>query len=227
MRRILKGLLFLNIVFTIVLTIACIYKAVGLHMVKAGNMDVPEEKMKVALTFDDGPSPECTLDLLEGLKERDVKATFFLIGQKAEENPKLVRAIHEGGHIIGNHSYSHVNLGAMSKEKACEQIDETNQVIFDETGEYPMYLRSPFGSTKKNLDCSMDMIEVLWDVDPRDWEIQNTDKIVRKVIGDVKEGDIILLHDGYDTSTAAAFQIIDILKEKGYQFVTIDELIFE
>ena len=196
-------------------------------MVKAGNLDLPVEKMKVALTFDDGPSPECTLDLLEGLKERNVKATFFLIGQKAKENPKLVRAIYEDGHIIGNHSYSHVNLGVLSNEEACEQIEKTNDIIYQEIGEYPQYLRSPFGSTKKNLDCNMDMIEVLWDVDPKDWQVQNTDKIVRKVVKDVKENDIILLHDGYDTSTAAAFEIIDILQKQGYQFVTIDEIIFE
>ena len=92
---------------------------------------------------------------------------------------------------------------------------------------FPQFLRSPFGSTQKNLDCQMNMIEVLWDVDPRDWEVQNKEKVVNKVMTDVKDGDIILLHDGYDSSMLAAFEIIDRLQAQGYEFVTVDKLIFE
>ena len=176
---------------------------------------------------DDGPSPECTKDLLEGLKERNVKATFFVIGEKAEAYPDLLKKIQDDGHIIGNHSYTHVNLGILSKKDACEQIRKTNDVIYQITGEYPQFLRSPFGSTQKNLDCQMNMIEVLWDVDPRDWEVQNKEKVVNKVMTDVKDGDIILLHDGYDSSMLAAFEIIDRLQAQGYEFVTVDKLIFE
>ena len=88
-------------------------------------------------------------------------------------------------------------------------------------------MRSPFGSTQKNLDCQMNMIEVLWDVDPRDWEVQNKEKVVNKVMTDVKDGDIILLHDGYGSSMLAVFEIIDRLQAQGYEFVTVDKLIFE
>ncbi|MDD6304881.1 polysaccharide deacetylase family protein [Thermoguttaceae bacterium LCP21S3_D4] len=189
--------------------------------------DETEHIKEVALTFDDGPSPECTKDLLEGLKERNVKATFFVIGEKAEAYPDLIKKIKDDGHIIGNHSYTHVNLGILSKEDACEQVRKTNDVIYQITGEYPQFLRSPFGSTQKNLDCQMNMIEVLWDVDPRDWEVQNKEKVVNKVMTDVKDGDIILLHDGYDSSMLAAFEIIDRLQAQGYEFVTVDKLIFE
>lgn len=185
------------------------------------------EPKKVALTFDDGPSPETTEDLLEGLAERNVRATFFVIGEKAEAYPELIRQIHEQGHLIGNHSYSHVNLELLSGEEACEQIDHTNQVICDITGVMPEYLRSPFGSTRANLECDMGMIEVLWDVDPRDWEVQNAPRIIQHVVTNTKEGDIILLHDGYDTSMVAALSIIDQLQRQGYEFVTVDELILE
>ena len=185
------------------------------HLVNAESMNIKKTSgiKEVALTFDDGPSPECTKDLLEGLKERNVKATFFVIGEKAEAYPDLIKKIQDDGHIIGNHSYTHVNLGILSKKDACEQIRKTNDAIYQITGEY--------------LDCQMNMIEVLWDVDPRDWEVQNKEKVVNKVMTDVKDGDIILLHDGYDSSMLAAFEIIDRLQAQGYEFVTVDKLIFE
>lgn len=217
----------MNLILAVLFAAGCIYKTDRTRTVDTKNADIIEEKKKVALTFDDGPSLECTEYLLEGLAEREVKATFFLIGKKAEEYPKLVRKIREGGHVIGNHSYSHVNLGILSCEEACQQIQKTNQVIEEAAGVIPQYIRSPFGSTQENLDCKMDMIEVLWDVDPRDWEIQNTAQIVNKVVTKVQENDIILLHDGYEESIAATFEIIDTLKEEGYEFVTVDELIFE
>ena len=195
---------------------------------KAASGKIKEEEVKkVALTFDDGPSPECTKDLLEGLKERNVKATFFVIGEKAEAYPDLIKKIQDDGHIIGNHSYTHVNLGILSKKDACEQIRKTNDVIYQITGEYPQFLRSPFGSTQKNLDCQMNMIEVLWDVDPRDWATDNSSVIAARVLDKVQENDIILLHDASESSVKAAFQIIDTLQEQGYVFVTVEELMME
>lgn len=227
MKRIHKTLICMNLIFAVLFAANCIYKTGKTSMVDTKKADIIEEKKKVALTFDDGPSPECTQDLLEGLAEREVKATFFLIGKKAEEYPELVKKIQSGGHLIGNHSYTHVNLGVLSCEDACYQIRKTNEVIEKTTGMTPQYVRPPFGSTQKNLDCKMDMIEVLWDVDPRDWAVQNTAQIVNKVVTKVQENDIILLHDGYEESVAATFEIIDTLTEEGYEFVTVDELIFE
>ncbi len=186
-----------------------------------------EEVKKVALTFDDGPNACYTEELLDGLAVKEVKATFFLIGKKVDESPEIVKRIFEEGHLIGNHSYDHVNLNEMSEEKACEQIHKTNEAIKNVTGMIPEYLRPPFGSFKKNLDSDMNMIEVLWDVDPRDWSVKNTGKVVNRVVTNVQDGDIILLHDEYATSVAAAMEIIDILKSQGYEFVTVDELIFE
>lgn len=111
------------------------------HLVNAESMNIKKTSgiKEVALTFDDGPSPECTKDLLEGLKERNVKATFFVIGEKAEAYPDLIKKIQDDGHIIGNHSYTHVNLGILSKKDACEQIRKTNNAIYQITGEYPQF----------------------------------------------------------------------------------------
>ena len=112
-------------------------------------------------------------------------------------------------------------------QKACEQVNRTNELIYDITGENPAYLRPPFGDWHEKLDCEANMVEVLWDVDTLDWSSQNHNEIVNKVLKNVKENDIILMHDGYETSVTAAMEIIDTLRERGYEFVTVDEILFD
>ena len=182
---------------------------------------------KVAITFDDGPNPDYTETLLAGLKERGVYATFFLLGKEVEKYPEIVRDIYDGGHLIGTHSYEHVNLKNLSDSAAIEQVDRTNAAIYEIIGEYPQYIRPPFGCWKCNLDYETTMIEVLWDVDPLDWKTSNSDVIARRVVDKVEENDIILLHDASESSVNAAFKIIDELKEEGYTFVTVEELLFD
>lgn len=184
-------------------------------------------RKKIALTFDDGPHPEYTPMLLDGLKERNVSAAFFLMGENAEQYPEIVQRIDKEGHTIGNHSYSHVQLSAMEELEACKEMTKTNEVIKNITGKTPDYIRPPFGAWSHNLDCITNMIVVLWDVDPLDWECQNTDLVVKRVVSNVKEDDIILLHDSYLSTVEATFQIIDILEKEGYEFVALDEIILE
>lgn len=188
---------------------------------------VVTEKKKIALTFDDGPHEEYTPMLLDGLKERNVCASFFLLGKNAESYPDIVKRIKEEGHVIGNHSYSHVQLNAMKEVEACQEMTKTNQAIEKIIGEPPNYVRPPFGAWSHNLDCITNMIVVLWDVDPLDWKCQNADLVVKRVVSKVKEDDIILLHDSYESTVEATFQIIDTLEEEGYEFVTLDEMILE
>lgn len=183
------------------------------------------EKKKVAITFDDGPNPDYTPDLLKGLKERGVSATFFLLGKEVEKYPELVEQMHAEGHLIGTHSYEHVNLCNLTDEKAIEQVDKTNALIEKITGERPQFIRPPYGCWKKNLDYKTSMIEVLWDVDPLDWKTGNSDVVVSRVLKNVEEGDIILLHDASASSVKAALSIIDKLQEDGYLFVTVDEIV--
>ncbi|WP_249301400.1 polysaccharide deacetylase family protein [Qiania dongpingensis] len=186
-----------------------------------------DEPRLVALTFDDGPHAVFTKKLLDGLKERDVKATFFLIGKSIEGKEDVVKQMAEDGHLVGSHTYNHVQLTKLPVKKACEEITMTNDAIYNVTGKIPEYIRPPFGSWDKELECAVNMTAVLWNVDPRDWQVQDTDTVVKHVLNHVENGSIILLHDVYGTSVEAAFQIVDALKEQGYTFVTVDELILD
>ena len=188
---------------------------------------VMEEKKKVALTFDDGPNGIYTEPLLDGLKERNVKATFFVLGSEVERFPELVHRTSEEGHLIGVHSYKHVNLKQLSDKDAMGQVDRTNAAIYDATGHYASYIRPPFGSWKEDLDYASRMIEVLWDVDPNDWATDSSDLVVQRVLEKVEENSIILLHDASESSVQAAFTIIDALKEQGYEFVTVEEILVD
>ena len=183
------------------------------------------EKKRIAITFDDGPNPNYTEDLLKGLKKRGVKATFFLLGSQVEEYPEIVEDIHEDGHLIGVHSYDHVNFGQIGDAQALKQVEKTQQVIYRVTGEYPDFIRPPYGCWKKELDDQIPMIEVLWDVDPCDWATTDADTVVQRILSQVKDGSIILLHDASKSSVSAAFTVIDVLQEQGYEFVTVEELI--
>lgn len=181
----------------------------------------------VALTFDDGPNKDCTPLLLDGLKKRGVKATFFLMGQSIEGNEEIVKRMREEGHLIGNHSYSHIQLTKAGAGAACEGVDKTSKVIEDITGERPQYMRPPFGDWNEDLECQVDMTTVLWSVDSLDWKLKNTNRIVKRVLKDAEDGDIILMHDIFPTSVEAALEIVDALTKEGYTFVTVDDLLID
>ena len=185
------------------------------------------EKPMIALTFDDGPNAQFTPKLLEGLKQRNVHATFFLIGENIEQNSNrnLVKQMYEEGHLIGNHTYRHLEITKLSDEEAYEEIKSTNDLIESIIGKAPEYMRPPFGSWQRNLEKKMMIIPVLWTVDPLDWTTENVDEIVNKVVTETKENDIILLHDCYNSSVIAALRIVDLLQAEGYQFVTVDKLL--
>ena len=185
----------------------------------------PVEAPKIALTFDDGPSAAWTPALLDGLKERGVKATFFLIGENADKNPEIVKRMAEEGHLIGNHTYHHVELTKVSENEARLELADTNAVIARITGKEPEYMRPPFGAWQRKLEQEIRMLPVLWTIDPLDWTTENQDEIVNKVVTEAEENDIILLHDCYKSSVEAGLRIVDILQEEGFVFVTVDELL--
>lgn len=184
-------------------------------------------KPRVALTFDDGPHSVYTEQLLDGLKERGVKATFFLIGKSIAGKEDLVKRMDEEGHLIGNHTYDHVKLTSLSDKDACLQLTKTSEAVKAITGKDTEYVRPPFGEWNSQLECGIAMFPVLWSVDPLDWTTENVDRVVEKVVTNIEENDIILLHDIFESSVEAALQIVDILQEEGYEFVTVDELILE
>jgi len=131
------------------------------------------------------------------------------------------------GHLIGNHTYTHIQLGKVGKDTGCAEIWKTNTAIFDITEELPCFVRPPFGDWNEDLNCMVDMNVVLWDLDPLDWKYKDTNRVRDYVVNHVHDGDIILLHDVYKSSVEAALQIVDILTEEGYEFVTVEELIFD
>lgn len=193
----------------------------------ANDINYDMKVKKVALTFDDGPHPTITRQLLDGLRDRDVKATFFVTGEHALECPKQIKQMQDDGHLIGNHTYHHVQLTTVGTEIFQSEITQTNEVIEEITGEKPEFIRPPYGSWDKALETQLNMLPVLWDVDPLDWCSTDAQQISKKVLSQVKENDIILMHDGYESSVTAAFMIVDELKRQGYEFVTVDELILD
>lgn len=194
-----------------------------------GKLKENAEKPKIALTFDDGPSAQYTPMLLDGLEERGVHATFFLIGKNIEkgENAQIVKRLYEDGHLIGNHTYNHVEITRVSNETAYQEIKMTNDLISGITGENVEYMRPPFGLWQKDLEQRIHVLPVMWTIDPLDWATENVDEIVNKVVTDAEENDIILLHDCYESSVKAALRIVDLLTAEGFEFVTVDELLTE
>ena len=164
---------------------------------------------------------------MDGLKERDVKATFFVTGINVSKYPEIIKRMQEEGHLIGNHTYHHVQLTAANDLEFREEIISTNEAIREVTGEDTEYIRPPYGSWNKKYEEELNMFPVLWTVDPRDWCSDNVECIVRNTVNKIKEGDIILMHDQYKTSVMAALEIVDELQEEGYEFVTVEELLLD
>lgn len=196
----------------------------GSHIREASAEEIQREPRVVALTFDDGPSAKYTEILLDGLKERGVKVSFFLIGECIEGNEEIVKRMDEEGHLVGVHCLHHTDLTREKPEEANNQLEQTKSMIEAVTGKTPEYVRPPFGNWNETLGDKVSMVPVFWNVDSVDWKLKNTSRIVNKVIKDTKNGDIILMHDEFQTSVEAAFQIIDNLLANGYTFVTVDEL---
>lgn len=181
----------------------------------------------LALTFDDGPHPVCTKKLLDGLRERDVKASFFLLGENIPGNEPLLRQMKEDGHLIGTHCYRHVDLTKEDAETAISLIRKTNQEIEAVTGDKPVYIRPPYGKWNGQLEDVLDMTPVLWDIDTLDWKVQNSEKVLRTIEKNAGKHQIVLMHDIFPATVDAALAAIDTLEEQGYTFVTVDELLID
>ncbi len=182
---------------------------------------------KVALTFDDGPHPYYTARLLEGLRERDVHVTFFVLGQSAELYPELIQEMAQDGHLIGNHTYSHIQLTAGNGQQFAEELQKTDAIIYEITGQHTEFVRPPYGAWDKRFEESLNMIQVLWNVDPLDWCCSDAGTVISRVLEKTDGDCIILLHDVYDSSVEAALAIVDELSARGYEFVTVDEIILD
>jgi peptidoglycan/xylan/chitin deacetylase (PgdA/CDA1 family) len=192
---------------------------------------VKSEEKLIALTFDDGPHPHYTDRVLAVLSEYGVKATFFEIGVNVERYPEVAKRVAETGHEIGNHTYSHLHLNRVREGDREEEIRRCEEVVREVTGTTPTLFRPPEG-TRSESECTLVRAcgyrQILWSVDTNDWRGRSAQDITRCVVGHVRGGDIVLMHDyisGKYHSDEALRQLIPRLRERGYRFVTVSELL--
>lgn len=184
----------------------------------------------IAMTFDDGPSAENTPRLLEILKQRNIKATFFLIGQNVAANPDIVRRILADGHEVGNHSWTHPQLSKLSDDRVTAEITKTQDAIKDASSGYsPTLLRPPYGAItprqREWISNQFGLNIILWSVDPFDWKRPGASVITQRILSQVRPGAIILSHDIHKQTVDAMPATLDALITKGYKFVTVSQLI--
>lgn len=182
----------------------------------------PNQKV-VALTFDDGPS-KYTKEIIKYLHEQDAVATFFILGNKAEIYSDTLRESISYGNELGNHSYNHKWLTKLEVDELLLQIDKTQSIIYETTGYKPTVFRPTYGSINSTIRNNINLDIILWNVDTMDWKYKSVDKIVARATNNIKDGDIILMHDTYKRTYDAVKKIVPILKKQGFQFVTISEL---
>jgi len=189
---------------------------------------------KVALTFDDGPDSVYTPQILDILKEHNVKGTFFLIGNRAELFADVVKRMVREGHVVGNHSMSHANIVKLDKQKTRQEILQAEEALLALTGYRTALFRSPYGSldeSKVRDIAGLGYKIIAWNVDSLDWKSLTAEQVKYNILENAKEGSIILQHssgskeENLTGSVAALREVIRILKKEGYQFVTIPQLL--
>lgn len=178
----------------------------------------------IALTFDDGPS-DYTEMLLDGLDEYNAKATFFVIGSKAEKNPEIVQRAYDDGHLIGNHTYSHIDFYKSSLADIQADITKGADAIELITGERPLFLRAPYGNVNFIQLKQLDSFFIHWSASTYDWFKEEEDYVYKRIMKEAKDGAIILMHDTREVTVKAVLRAIPELQEQGYEFVRVDDLL--
>lgn len=182
----------------------------------------------LALTFDDGPRRSTTTALLDGLAQRGVKATFFLVGQRVENNQDLVERMEAEGHQIGIHTYDHVSaLTGLSNADFDAQVGRTRRLLTSILGWSDFALRPPYGAIDPAVRANAGGPIILWSVDPEDWATEDAAAVADHLVSHARDGDILLLHDIFPSSVEAALQAVDALHARGFYFVTVSELLAE
>ncbi|MBU5423930.1 polysaccharide deacetylase family protein [Cellulomonas hominis] len=183
----------------------------------------------VALTFDDGPGPS-TAALLDELADRDVPATFFVIGQQAAARPDLVARERAEGHAVGNHTWDHPDLTTLAPDAVADELDRTARTVRDATGSAPVLVRPPYGAVDDpvlSVLAGRGETAVLWDVDTEDWKNRDVAETTRRALAGAHPGAIVLMHDIRPTTVQAVPGIVDELRAQGYTLVTVPELLGE
>lgn len=227
--------------FSIVTIIAigtCIYVVSTIHAADLFPIALAPSPTYIALTFDDGPYGTPTNQILDILKEKNVKATFFVVGKNVEKYPEIaIRELVEG-HVVGNHSYDHAHMGEYSADQLDTNLQKSEKVIVQTIGVAPALFRAPYGMTSPTMitDLSEEKFTYVgWNEDPDDWDFtdQPSDKVLKDVLQHARPDGVIILHDGRDvqvnyprSNTISALPyIIDHLRNRGYTFITVDTML--
>jgi len=182
-------------------------------------------KKRVALTFDDGPDAKVTPQILAILKKYNIKATFFMVGKNAANNPKTVEQVYKEGHEIGNHTWNHPKLTNLAKASVKDEVDRTSNAIYKAIGQYPTVFRPPYGAISDQVRSVITMPSILWSIDTLDWKHRNADKILTYVKASVNDGSIILMHDIHQTTADGLENVILYLQKQGYECVTVSDIL--
>ncbi len=199
----------------------CIFLLLATLPLSAGAKEGPK---LLAITFDDGPS-RYTEQLLDGLKTRKAKATFFMVGSNVSLYPETIRRMKKEGHQLATHTMTHANLATLSSDKILKEVEGVDQRLNQIVGSGNYYLRPPYGSYNKTVKSTVNTPMVHWSVDTEDWRYRDSESVYQKIIRSTHDGDIILLHDLYKTSVDGALKAIDTLQSQGYVFVTVEQLL--
>lgn len=219
----------------LIITILLLILNIGVICIKGNTIEYTEnekelislydDKKLLVLTFDDGPS-KYTPSLLEYLKEKNIHATFFVLGEQAKKYPEIISGEYNNGNLICIHSYTHKFFTKIPKEQVVEQISLTKDIIFNITNYSPSYIRIPYGITNENVNSILKeekLENVLWNVDSLDWKYKDKNNTVEHIKKNIHGNDIILMHDILKSSVDSAKEIIDYYTSLGYKFVTVDE----
>ncbi|MDN4607261.1 polysaccharide deacetylase family protein [Sporosarcina highlanderae] len=179
---------------------------------------------KVALTFDDGPDPKVTIQILDILEKHNAKATFFMLGSRVEYYPEITKKVHDAGHELAGHTWNHADLTKLTPERIAKEINDTSAIIEQVTGAKVNAYRPPYGAVNEKVRKFANLPTVLWDVDTRDWEHRDSQKLIQNVKQHTKDGSIILMHDIHQSTADGLDAVLTFLENEGYQFVTVSDL---
>lgn len=190
---------------------------------------IPTAQPLVAMTFDDGPHPSLTPQLLDMLRARGIRATFYVIGRNAARYPQILQRMVAEGHEIGNHTWSHPSLHGHSDASVLSQVDRTNRAVYDAVGRPPVTMRPPYGNLydrqRLMLFQTRSMPTVLWSVDPLDWQRPGSSVVSQRIVANCHSGAVILAHDIHRATVRAMPSALDGVTGRGFRFVTMSELI--
>jgi len=198
-------------------------------VVMDGIRELDPDKPMIALTFDDGPHNNQTPQLLEILEKHGVKCTFFVLGDRTlwgPSNEKALKMVYEEGHEVASHTHTHKNLKQLSVEEMMAEIVNAREAIYSVIGEYPVFIRPPYGAYNDLVKEYCYAPLITWNLDSKDWDFRNTEQVVEHVLAEAGDGKIVLMHDIHWFTVDAVEILLPELERRGYQVVTVGELFY-